>query len=100
MVQAYRYAFPGADPNVQIVGSDYDGLLATNTNLLLKIKAELSLQGSNSHTVKPLDPYILDASIPGFASLLQPNGNLTFYISSDDPVFYDMVRPHLICLTF
>ena len=99
MVQAYRYAFPGADPNVQIVSANYAGLLATNSNLLSKIKAELSLQGSNSHNVNPLDPYILDASTPGFASLLQPNGNLTFYISSDDPVFYDLVRPHLTCFT-
>ena len=91
-VQAYRYAFPGASPDVEISSKDYQGLSTANSELLNKVKAQLTLQGGSSHPVTELPPYVINTTMLGFSDLLKPGGRFTFYISSGDPLFYNLVR--------
>ncbi len=90
-MQAYRYAFPGASPDVAISSKDYQGLSTANSELLNKVKTQLTLQGGNSHPVNELPPFMINATEPGFSDLLKPGGRFTFYINSSDPLFYNLV---------
>ncbi|CAL5226956.1 g9841 [Coccomyxa viridis] len=90
--QAYRYAFPGASPDVAISSKDYQGLSTANSELLNKVKTQLTLQGGNSHPVNELPPFMINATEPGFSDLLKPGGRFTFYINSSDPSFYNLAQ--------
>ena len=98
-MQAYRYAFPGASADVKIGSKDYQGLSTANAELLNKVKTELTLQGGNSHAVNELPSYVVNSTLPGFADLLKPGGRFTFYISPDDPLFYNLVCAQCHCIT-
>ena len=98
-MQAYRYAFPGASADVRINSNDYQGLSTANAELLNKVKTELTLQGGTSHAINELPRYVINDTLPGFAALLKPGGRFTFYISPDDPLFFNLVRIGCRCMT-
>ncbi len=90
-MQVTRYAFPGTAPQLEVSGQDFTGLTAAHAAVLNKVQDSLALTGGGYLQFKQYDPFVINASTPGFAELLRPGGSLKFYISADNSIFYDMV---------
>ena len=70
---------------------DFTGLTAAHAAVLTTVQNGLALTGGGYLPFKQYDPFVINASTPGFTELLRPGGSMKFYISADNSIFYDMV---------
>ena len=92
MLQAVRYAFPNTATNIQIISKDFVGLTSAYSTVLQSVQNGLTLAGGGYIPFKQYQPFVINSSTPGFSDLLRTGGSIKFYISADDPIFYDLVR--------